>query len=142
MPYWRLFYHLVWTTKNRVPLIVPEIEDQVYKIIAQKCIELGGWSYATNGMPEHVHMVAAIPPKISPSELARHVKGISSHFVVSKFEPAFAWQRGYGIFSLSKRGLKSAVEYVQNQKAHHSAGSTIAALEYTSDQDSSPVHEG
>lgn len=138
MPYWRLYYHFVWATKERRPLITPEIEDQVYKVIAHKCSQLGGWAYAVNGMPDHIHVIAAVPPRMSPAEIARNLKGASGHFVQNEIDIPFRWQRGYGVFSLSQRGLDTAAAYVRNQKEHHRSGSLIKPLEITADVDNAP----
>ena len=67
MPYWQTFYHIVWATKNREPLITPDVEAMIYGLIRSKAIGLGGTVFALNGMSEHVHLVASIPPAIAVS---------------------------------------------------------------------------
>ncbi len=132
MPFWRNFGHLVWATKNRAPLIQPTIEGDVYACLVAKAAELGCYVYAVNGLPDHVHMVLSIPPKHSVSNVVKHLKGNSSHFINHALpaEPElFAWQRGYGYLSLGESQLARAVAYVENQKQHHKANSTNSWLE-------------
>ena len=55
MPYWQLFYHIVWTTKNREPLLAPTIESIVHEFLRSKATELGATVFALNGTADHVH---------------------------------------------------------------------------------------
>jgi REP element-mobilizing transposase RayT len=81
MPYWRLFYHFVWGTKNGEPLIEPKWESPLHNVIAAKAADLGALVHAVGGIETHVHLVASVPPKIALSKFVGQVKGNSSHFV-------------------------------------------------------------
>lgn len=143
MPFWRSFAHLVWTTKNREPLIRLEIEGPLYAALISKAAELGCYVHAVNGIADHVHLIISIPPKHSVSSVVKHLKGNSSHFVnqvlVSHVLPAgtqpFAWQRGYGYLSLGESQCERAIAYVRNQKQHHAAQTTNSWLERADDED-------
>lgn len=50
MPYWMLFYHLVWTTKNREPLLTADVEPTIHKHLSEKAFNLGGHVFAVNGV--------------------------------------------------------------------------------------------
>jgi putative transposase len=65
MPYSRLYYHIVWTTKNREPLITQVNESAIYRVILDKIIELNGTVHAVNGMPDHVHLVVTLLPNLA-----------------------------------------------------------------------------
>lgn len=65
MPHYQLFYHIVRATKHREPLITTDIEAFIYGQIRSKASDLGGIVYAINGVADHVHFVATIPPKIA-----------------------------------------------------------------------------
>jgi putative transposase len=67
MALWRLYYHLVWATKERQPLITREIEGELYSYIISKADEIDTIIHAINGIENHVHIVVSIPPKISIS---------------------------------------------------------------------------
>jgi REP element-mobilizing transposase RayT len=139
MPYWRLYYHIVWATKRRAPLITREIEPFVHRIIGSKFQVEGGRVYALNGMEDHIHVVAAIPPARDISLVIKAVKGSTSHLLRHEKHLAFQWQPGYGIFTVGPNGLEAAVTYVQNQKEHHRSDSLIDALERSEKDDFGPV---
>jgi putative transposase len=131
MPYWRLFYHIVWGTKNRLPLIEPAWESDLHGYIWGKATALGCIPHAINGMPDHVHAAISIPPKLSVAALIGQLKGASSHRANEIFvsDRSFAWQAEYGVLSVSERGLPDLVEYIKNQKRHHAQDMLIEGLE-------------
>ena len=131
MPYWRLFYHFVWGTKNRESLIADEWERSLHNVIVAKAKELGAFVYRAGGTDDHVHLVASVPPKIALSTFIGQVKGNSSHFVNHVLRPKvpFAWQAEYGILSFGGKQLDRVVQYVMNQRQHHAEGSTIGMME-------------
>jgi putative transposase len=96
MPYWRTFYHKVWTTKHRAPLITPDLETVIFPSIAHRTRELGAVVYALNGVADHVHLVTAIPPRLAVAPFIGELKGRSSFIVGTKLNVVFAWQAGYG----------------------------------------------
>jgi putative transposase len=128
MPYTRLFYHLIWSTKNRLPLIIPELEQKLFPYIHQKANELDCKLLAVNGWEDHVHLVLEISPKLSVSDVVKRLKGASSH----EFEELF-WQRGYGALTISERNLPAAIDYVNRQKEHHQEGNIYKKLERCDD---------
>ena len=140
MALWRLYYHLVWATKDRQPLITKKRETKLYGYIINKADELDTIIHAINGIENHIHLVASIPPKISISDFVKKIKGSSSHYLnhSDAVEDMFAWQRGYGVFSLGRKQLEQAVIYVKNQKEHHLQGTTIASLEEDNQDDDRP----
>ena len=142
MPFWRLYYHLIWSTKERLPLIPSDVEPVLYGYIIGKAHFLGCIIHAIGGMENHIHIAASIPPKLSIADFVGHIKGSSAHhlnqvLVDQEFE--FGWQRGYGVLSVSGRQLDDVVAYVKNQKTHHREGSLIAGLEHDSREEDSPT---
>ncbi|VEP13148.1 transposase [Hyella patelloides LEGE 07179] len=132
MSYWRLYYHLVWATKQRLPLIKPELEAKLHGYIIGKADYLGCITHDINGTENHIHIVASIPPSLSISQYVKKIKGSSSHHwnnTLASNSDKFYWQQGYGVFSMGSKQLETAVNYVKNQKIHHSQGTTIPALE-------------
>ncbi len=130
MPYWQLFYHLVWSTKHREPLIAPAVESIIYELLRTKAIGLGATVFAINGMSDHLHVVAAIPPKIAVARFVGQMKGVTStKFNKMNLSHVLYWQDEYGAFSFDGKRLPNYIDYVQRQKEHHAAGSTIAVLE-------------
>jgi REP-associated tyrosine transposase len=143
MPYWQLFYHVVWATKNRQPLVMPEVESEIYGYLRGKAIGLDGTVFALNGTVDHVHLVVSIPPKMAVATFIGQVKGVAS----TRFnkagvrEPPLFWQGEYGVFSFDSKRLSNFVGYVEEQKAHHSQAKTIPILERMDDQGVKMVRE-
>lgn len=138
----RLFYHLVCSTKERQPLIKPNIESQLYPYIIGKADALNCILHAINGTKNHIHLVVSIPPTLAISDFVKKIKGSSSHYlnnVLSAKENKFAWQTGYGVFSLGQTQLERAIAYVDNQKQHHSKGTVNSHPEQMTDEDDSTV---
>ncbi len=80
MTYWRTFYHLVWSTKNREPMLTPErmhVLQQAFRVVAK---DEGAYTHAVGGMPDHVHVAVSIPPAVAVSEYVQLLKGSSSRY--------------------------------------------------------------
>ena len=135
MPYAQLFYHLVWSTKDRLPLLTPQVEPIIHNYLRAKAVGLGATVFALNGVEDHVHVVAAIPPKIAVAKFIGQIKAVAS----TKFNksttsnPPFFWQEEYGAFSFDAKRLPNYIAYVKRQKEHHHQGTIIPILERTSD---------
>jgi putative transposase len=133
MPYARLFYHIVWTTKYRQPLITEANREAILKAIASKAIALHGICHAINAVSDHVHLVASIPPSMPLGTWIGQVKGNSSHLASRLFgegmnEP-FEWQNGYAVLTVSESHLERVIQYVLNQQKHHNEGTLHPRLE-------------
>ena len=138
MSFWKHCYHIVWSTKERELLILPDIEPRLYAYLVSKSAEMGVFVYAINGTEDHTHVVAAIPPKHSVAWVVKMLKGASAHFVNTELRPPglhFAWQRGCGSLTIGERQRPSAIEYVQRQKEHHRDHATNIWLERCDDED-------
>jgi len=130
MSIWRTYYHLVWATRERTPLITATIEPELYGYIQTKAKALDCPVHAVGGIADHIHLALSIPPKFSVAEVVRQIKAGSSHYVNKAFPGQhFAWQREYGVFSLGGKQLPKAIAYVENQKQHHDTQTTIRGLE-------------
>lgn len=125
MPYHKLFYHLVWTTWKREPLITSQNEALIYEAISKKCDDLGGQMLAIGGISDHVHAVTVIPPKMAIADFVSQLKGYSS-FVTGE---SFGWQQEYAVFTISPNNLRQAISYVKNQKQHHADGLIYGDIE-------------
>jgi len=131
MPYWRLFYHCIWATKNRLPLITEAVATNLYSAIIAKGNDLGAIVHTVGGIEDHVHLAVSIPPGVAPAQFIGQVKGNSSHYMnhVVRLESEFKWQEEYGVVSFGERNLPMVVEYIRNQKEHHRRSTTLAYLE-------------
>ena len=88
-PHSQLFHHIVWSTKNREPLLTPDLAPAVLELVRTKAIWLGTTVFAFNGIPDHVHLVASISPQIAVAKFISQVKGATSA-KLNKVSPPFA----------------------------------------------------
>jgi REP-associated tyrosine transposase len=119
--YTSLYYHIVFSTKNRVKHIKPEIEQRVWEYIGgiarvNKIIPL-----QVGGAEDHIHMLVKASPVLAPSKIAQLIKGGSSLWIHTEFPELrdFAWQNGYGAFTVSKSAVLDVQRYIQSQHEHH-----------------------
>ena len=119
-----LVYHIVYATKERRPCIAEAIQPDLYALIGHVVRSLDGVPFAINGMPEHVHLLARLPASRTLSEVVRAIKTSSSTWLGNAV-PGFAWQKGYGAFTVSKSAEKSVRTYIENQKQHHASRTYI-----------------
>lgn len=133
MPYYQLFYHLVWSTKNREPLLTPQVEPIIHNFLRTKAIGLGATVFALNGIDDHVHVVASIPPRIAVAKFVGQIKAVASTKFNNRYpdHPSFFWQEEYGAFSFDGKRLPNYIAYVERQKEHHAKQRTIPILERT-----------
>ena len=140
MPFWQLYYHLVWATRNREPFIGSALEPELHSYLRGKGIELGAIVHAVGGMPDHVHVVASIPPRLAIAKFVGQLKGASSHWVnhLSVHLGPFGWQEGYGVLSFGKSALPQVVEYVRTQRERHGTDRLTLAMERIDTGDADP----
>jgi putative transposase len=131
MPYWKLFYHFVWSTRAREPLIPADREDEMYSVIVAKAREFGATVHAIGGTDNHIHLAVSIPPPVALSEFIGQVKGNSSHWVnhVLTLPYQFAWQGDYGVVSFGAKQLDVVAQYIKDQRRHHQQNTAIQFLE-------------
>ncbi len=116
----QVLLHIVFSTKGRKPLIEATGADDLYGFIGGIVRDEGGTLLAIGGMPDHIHMLARWRTDKSISELVRDVKTRSSRWMrQSRGVKPFAWQVGYGVFSVSQSQARVVKTYIKNQPAHH-----------------------
>jgi putative transposase len=119
--YTALFYHVVFSTKNRVEFIKPEIEERIWSYIGGIARQHKMTAIQVGGVEDHVHALVMAPPTFAPFEIAKFLKGESSKWIHEEFSDLqnFGWQDGYGAFSVSKSNVPAVANYIQNQRVHH-----------------------
>ena len=119
--YTNLIYHIVFSTKNRAPLITPEREARLYEYIGGIIRGLSGILLCINGVEDHVHLLIKLRPDKSVSDILRDLKSNSSGWMHDVFPDAadFSWQNGYGAFSVSESQIAKVANYISKQKEHH-----------------------
>lgn len=121
MSYISSYHHCVFSTKERRPIITPELRDRLWPFLGgiarhnqMKAIEIGG-------VEDHVHILLSIPATMPISKAMQLIKGGASKWVHDTFPEhrLFAWQEKYGAFSVSESRVDSIIQYIKGQQAHH-----------------------
>jgi putative transposase len=109
-----LYYHIVFSTKERRPLITPDLQPRLYDYI-------GGAMLGIGGSADYLHICTTIYKDMTVVKAIQTIKGTSSKWVHDTFPAthAFSWQAGYSIFSVSRRETRRILEYIAGQAAHH-----------------------
>lgn len=134
MAYWRLYYHVVWSTKNRDPWIVDDRQTLVENAMRNRLHALDVLIHGVGIMPDHVHLALSIPPHRAIADVVGQGKGSASFLIRQQYadpedDTSFTWQAGYGVFSFSETALPDVLSYLANQKSHHETGELWPGLE-------------
>jgi len=113
------YAHIVFSTKDRRAQIHGEIEPKLYAYLGGIARDLKASLLAVNGMPDHVHLLIRVNKNIADSEFMKQLKGSSSKWMSEQGEREFAWQSGYGWFSVGPKDLELVKGYLAKQKEHH-----------------------
>ena len=116
-----LLVHLVFSTKDRRPSIDAQLKPTLFPYMGGIVREMKGKALAVNGTENHVHILAKLPSTLSIAEVVRVLKTNSSRWVHEKGYAGhgFAWQVGYGAFSVSQSNVESVIRYIATQEEHH-----------------------
>jgi len=116
-----LHYHLVFSTKNRVPTITPDIQPRLWEYIGGIVRDLNGTPLQIGGIADHIHMLVTLRQDLALKDVLRKIKAGSSGWVHETF-PAVGelwWQSGYGAFTVSHSAIDAVKTYIANQAEHH-----------------------
>ncbi|MDX2140728.1 MAG: IS200/IS605 family transposase [Chloroflexota bacterium] len=133
MPFAITYYHIVWTTHERQPMIERDHVGPLMDAIDEACEKLGCKIYALSVLPDHLHIAVSIPPRIAVLDWVRDMK-IASARAVHKALPAaddLLWDRGCGVITFGTQNKDKVIRYVKRQRAIHAEGQLIDALEKT-----------
>ena len=116
----KILVHMVWSTKDRVRMITPEFEPQLFGYISGIITNNGGRMIIAGGDADHMHLLASVG-RIAISELIGDIKRDSSSWIKEQDTrfAQFYWQRGYGAFSIGQSQVPAVSKYIRDQKEHH-----------------------
>jgi putative transposase len=115
-----LHYHLVFSTKERAPLINAEIRERVHAYLGGVIRGEGGVALDVGGTADHVHLMVGLKATHCLADVLRTLKGDSSRWIHDEMRvPKFEWQEGYGAFTVSSSNVAAVREYVRDQERHH-----------------------
>jgi putative transposase len=113
--------HIIFSTKNRFPFIKANIENELYPYLASICKACKSSAHQIGGTEDHVHIVCSLSRTIAIADLLEKIKKSSSKWIKTKGSgyTRFAWQNGYGAFSIGQSQLPVVKRYIAGQKEHH-----------------------
>jgi REP element-mobilizing transposase RayT len=116
-----LHYHIIFSTKNRVAAISPDLQPRLYEYLGGILRAQDGVLLAAGGMPDHVHLLVGLTKEMAVAEAVRLLKSNSSKWIHETFSERsnFAWQAGYGAFTVSYSNRQQVRKYIAGQAEHH-----------------------
>jgi putative transposase len=130
--YLSLWYHLVWSTKNREPMIDKAWKWELYDHIKSYCKHKAYHLDFINGTEDHVHLLISPKPIFALSDIVRDIKRDSYYWIKEQGFSAqhFSWQDGYGAFTVSISMVETVRNYIRNQEELHKKQSFEHEIEY------------
>jgi REP-associated tyrosine transposase len=119
--YSRIISHIIFSTKDRVPYLRPDLRDRLFRYMAGIAHGIEASDVVVNGVADHVHLMLTLPPALSVATAVNKIKANSSKWIHEQrlLPRAFAWQAGYAAFSVSPSKIAEVIRYIENQEAHH-----------------------
>ena len=117
----KIILHIVFSTQDRRPLICNVFKDEMHAYLAAMCKSLKSHAIKVGGTLDHIHIAATLPRTVTVSTLLEEIKKSSSKWFKGKDERLynFAWQAGYGVFSVGQSQLNQLIKYIEQQEEHH-----------------------
>lgn len=121
----KILLHVVFSTKNRAPMIPKDVQADLHAYLAGACRALGCEAYRVGGTEDHVHIACTLSRTLATSKLLEEIKKTSSSWIKNKHDRCrfFSWQAGYGAFSLGQSQLPDLLRYIDKQHEHHAVKS-------------------
>ena len=115
------YLHIIFSTKNRQPLILPEFEENLYRYLGGVCRNLESPALMVGGYVDHIHILCLLSKKLTLVSMLENLKTESSKWMKlqSPTLKNFYWQDGYGAFSVNPYQVDIVLNYILNQKEHH-----------------------
>jgi REP element-mobilizing transposase RayT len=119
--YAALYVHVVFSTKNRVSVLEPDLRKRLFEFCGGLLRSRGSILMTAGGILDHVHLLVSLSRELAVAEVVRELKARSSKCVHESVPNLsdFAWQNGYGAFSVSQSGLDAVRDYITRQEEHH-----------------------
>jgi len=117
--YSSLWVHLVWSTKNREPILTPSLKHEVFIVINNIATDHEIYLDCINGVEDHVHLLIRLRTDQAVADVVKTIKGNSWEYFKNDLDKYVSWQDGFAAFSVSPGNLKQVRSYIYNQERHH-----------------------
>ncbi|MES2110400.1 MAG: IS200/IS605 family transposase [Bacteroidota bacterium] len=117
--YSAIWVHLIWSTKNREPVLIPSLKKEVYQVINEIAVDHEIYLDCINGVEDHVHLLVRLRTDQCVADVAKTIKGNSWDYFKDIPEKYITWQDGFAAFSVSPSHLRRVRSYIYNQEKHH-----------------------
>jgi REP element-mobilizing transposase RayT len=118
-----IYLHLVFSTMDREPWFLREMLPELHAYLSVTSGKIGAPTLRVGGVSDHVHLLARFPRTVTVAKWVEGVKSNSSKWFkaqsATRDHAGFAWQKGYGVFSVSPGHVDAVVAYIVNQEEHH-----------------------
>jgi len=128
--FYSLHYHVLFSTKERRPFLRTQWRPRVHEYLGGTIRGLGGVAEAVGGVEDHVHLLVSLKTTHAPAEVVRELKRASSVWVAENLDPAFSWQEGFTIFTVSWTHALALRQYIASQNEHHHQVSFVDELKH------------
>ncbi len=117
------FAHIIFSTKHRQPLIIPEIRTELYSYMGGILKNIDCHPIQIGGIADHIHILCGMSKKMATIDVLEEVKRSSSKWIKTQNSQlsSFYWQDGYGAFSVGFTQVAAVSKYIQNQEVHHAS---------------------
>ena len=114
-------FHCVFSTKKRLRLITPKLQEALWPYVGGIARKNHMKALAIGGIDDHLHILLSLPPTLDVAKAMQLIKGGSTKWVHDTFpdHDSFAWQAGYGAFSIGISQVDDTISYINSQKHHH-----------------------
>jgi putative transposase len=126
--FFSLHYHIVFSTKERRPLIHGEWRPRLHSYLGGIIRGMNGVAEIVGGVEDHVHILTSLRPAHSVADVMRDLKKDSTNWVKEGFDRHFSWQEGYAAFTVSASATDAVRRYIANQEARHGRHSFVDEL--------------
>jgi REP element-mobilizing transposase RayT len=131
----QLYYHFIWATHERQPLLIPELRSDLLRIQAEEVSHRGGIIIRHNCVADHMHLLVRLTPNTLVSDFIGQVKGGTCYRYNHETNPKFRlkWQDGYTVLTLREQEVEKVARYIDNQERLHQERKLSRILELLAD---------
>jgi REP element-mobilizing transposase RayT len=139
--FFSLHYHVVFSTKERRPLIRAEWRPRLHSYLGGIIRGMNGIAEAVGGVDDHIHLMMSLRPVHCVANVMRDLKKDSTNWVKENLETRLSWQEGYAAFTVSPSSIESVRHYIANQEAHYAKHSFVDELKELLERAGIAYHE-